>query len=225
MSTSVVTVDRITPYKEIARLLAEHRISGLPVLKMGRQVVGVVTEADLVAAEVQTARRLHAAKRAAWWPRRARHPALTAGQLMTAPAITVGPDATLPAAARLMDAHHIRRLPVTGGDGKLLGIISRRDLLSVFLRPDEDIAADARWVRDEFLLADVDVTVRNGIITLAGTPGLAAAEHADLIPLAIRLMWDVDGVVDVVDRLGEPRPSIPARAVSPEQVTHEQGGE
>jgi hypothetical protein len=61
MTTSVVTVDRITPYKEIARLLAEHRISGLPVLKMGRQVVGVVTEADLIAAEVQTARRLHAA--------------------------------------------------------------------------------------------------------------------------------------------------------------------
>jgi CBS-domain-containing membrane protein len=144
---------------------------------------------------------------------------------MTTPAITIGPDATLPAAARLMDTHHIRRLPVTDGDGKLLGIISRRDLLSVFLRPDEDIAADAGRVLDEFLFADVGVTVRNGIITLTGTPGLAAPEHADLIPLVIRLIWDVDGVIDIVDQLGEPQPSIPAPAVSPEQVTHEQGGE
>ena len=225
MTTSVVTVDRITPYKEIARLLAERRVSGLPVLKMGRQVVGVVTEADLVAAEVQTARRLHAGGRPAWWPRRARHPALTAGQLMTTPAITIGPDATLPAAARLMDTHHIRRLPVTGGDGKLLGIISRRDLLSVFLRPDEDIATDARRVLDEFLFADVDVTVRNGIITITDTPTPDGGEHADLIPLAIRLMWDVDGVVDIVNHMGEPRPSIPAPAVPPDQVTHGQDGE
>src|ERR1700757_3848988 len=87
MTTSVVTVDRITPYKEIARLLTEHRISGLPVLKMGREVVGVVTEADLLAAEVATARRLHSPGAPAWWPRRRRHPALTAGELMTAPAI------------------------------------------------------------------------------------------------------------------------------------------
>lgn len=211
MTTSVVTVDRITPYKDIARLLAEHRISGLPVLKMGRQVVGVVTEADLVAAEVQTARRLHAAGQHNWWPHRARHPALTAGELMTTPAITIGPDATLPAAARLMETHHLRRLPVIGHDGKLLGIISRRDLLSVFLRADENIAADARRVLDEFLLAEVDATVRDGIITLTGTPGLAAAEHADLIPLALRLMWDVDGVVDIVDHLDEPQP--PAQVI------------
>jgi CBS domain-containing protein len=225
MTTSVVTVDRITPYKEIVRLLAEHRISGLPVLKMGRQVVGVVTEADLLAAEVQTARRLHASGRVTWWPRRARQPALTAGQLMTTPAITIAPDATLPAAARLIDTHHIRRLPVTGDDGKLRGIISRRDLLSVFLRPDADIAADACRVLDEFLLADVDATVSNGIITLTGTLGFAAAEYAGLIPLAIRLMWDVEGVVDIVDRLAEPQPCIPAPATSPEQVTHEQPGE
>ena len=71
MTASVVTVDRITPYKEIARLLAEHRISGMPVLKMGREVVGVVTEADLLVAQASTARRLHAAASGrSWWPRR-----------------------------------------------------------------------------------------------------------------------------------------------------------
>jgi CBS domain-containing protein len=212
MTTSVITVDRITPYKEIARLLAVHRISGLPVLKMGRQVVGVVTEADLLAAQANTARRLRSGARRTWWPRRKRHLALTAGELMTSPAITIGPDATVPAAARLMNTHHLRRLPVVDADGKLAGIVSRRDLLSVFLRPDEEIAADVRRVLDEFLLAEpgeADITVRNGVVTLTGTL-TPAGQHADLIPLAIRLMWDVDGVVDIVDHLGAIQPSVPA---------------
>jgi CBS domain-containing protein len=205
MTTSVVTVDRITPYKEIARLLAEHRISGLPVLKMGRQVAGVVTEADLLAAQANTARRLRAGTGRGWWHRE-RHPALTAGELMTTPAITIGPDATVPAAARLMSSHHVRRLPVVDGDGRLTGVVSRRDLLSVFLRPDAEIAADVRRVLDDFVLAEpeeADVAVHNGVVTLTGTLKPAAGRHADLLPVAIRLMWDVDGVVDIVDHLSE----------------------
>lgn len=205
MTTSVVTVDRITPYKEIARLLAEHRISGLPVLKMGREVVGVVTEADLVAEQDKVQRRLHAASRRAWWPRRDEHPALTAGDLMTTPAITIGPHATIPAAARLMNAHHIRRLPVIDERGRLAGVVSRRDLLSVFLRPDADIAADIRRLLDEVLLVEpgeAEVAVRDGIVTLTGTLDPKTGPHGDLIPVAIKLMWDVDGVVDIIDRLG-----------------------
>jgi CBS domain-containing protein len=215
MTTSVVTVDRITPYKEIARLLAEHKISGLPVLKMGREVAGVVTEADLLAAEASTARRLHASVTQRWWPRGQRHPALTAGELMTSPAITVGPHVTIPAAARLMTTHGIRRLPVVDDKGSLIGIVSRRDLLSVFLRPDEDIKADIRQVLDEILAAEpgeADVSVRNGIVALTGTLDPKAGPHGDLIPLAIRLMWGVDGVVDIVDHLGEPRAAAPAPA-------------
>ena len=206
MTTSVVTVDRITPYKEIARLLAEHRISGLPVLRMGRHVVGVVTEADLLDAQAKTARRLRSASRRTWWPRGQQHPPLTAGELMTTPAITIGPDATIPAAARLMSTHHVRRLPVVTDDGKLLGVVSRRDLLSVFLRRDEDIAADVRRVLDDILLiraTEANVTVRNGVVTLTGTLRPTAGDHTELIPLAIKLMWDVDGVVDVVDKLGD----------------------
>jgi CBS domain-containing protein len=205
MTTSVVTVDRITPYKQIARLLAEHRISGLPVLKMGRQVAGVVTEADLLAAQERTARRVHAASRRTWWPRRQPHPALTAAELMTAPAITIGPDATIPAAARLITTHHIRRLPVVDNTGKLAGVVSRRDLLSVFLRPDEDIAADVRRVLEEILPAagHADIMVRNGVVTLTGTLPPAQDKHDDLLPLAIRLMWDVDGVVGITDQLGQ----------------------
>ena len=155
MATSVVTVDRATPYKEIARLLAEHRISGMPVLKMGREVAGVVTEADLLVAEAKTARRLRSAGRLHLRsPRQRRHPALTAGELMTAPAITIGPHVTVHAAGRLMSTRHVRLLPVVDENARLIGVVSRRDLLAVFLRPDEDIAADVRQVLDEILLAE-----------------------------------------------------------------------
>jgi CBS domain-containing protein len=220
MTTSVVTVDRPTTYKEIARLLTEHRISGMPVLKMGREVVGVVSEADLLDVQANARRRLRSAGRRSWWPRGPRRPALTAGELMTSPAVTIGPHATVPAAARLMSAHRVRRLPVTSEQGRLVGIVSRRDLLSVFLRPDEDIAADVRRVLDDILLAEpgeADVAVRNGIVTLTGTLSPRTGLHGDLIPLALQLMWDVDGVVDIVDRLGEPGPTRREPVLVPRQ--------
>src|SRR5271169_1121032 len=156
MTNSVVTVDRITPYQEIDRLLTQHKISGMPVLKMGREVAGVVSEADLLVAEDETSRHARMAT-SAGRRRRLRpqpHVKLTAGTVMTAPAITISPDATIPAAARLMNTHHIGRLPVVDEDGKLAGIVSRRDLLSVFLRPDTDIVDDARQVLDEIPLSD-----------------------------------------------------------------------
>ena len=210
MNTSVITVDRATPYKEIARLLAEHRISGMPVLKMGREVAGVVTEADLLAAEDKTARRLRPGGRLRLWRRAGAHPVFTAGGLMTAPAITVGPHVTVHAAGRLMSNRHVRLLPVVDERARLIGVVSRRDLLAVFLRPDEDIAADVHQVLDEILLAEpgeVEVTVRDGIVTLTGALDPATGAHGDLIPVAMRLMWDVDGVVDIIDRLGQPQPA------------------
>jgi CBS domain-containing protein len=208
MTTSVVTVDRITPYQEIDRLLTEHRISGMPVLKMGREVVGVVSEADLLAAEDETSRRARMADSVGRrrLVRRQPHASLTAGTMMTAPAITIGPDATIPAAARLMNTHHIRRLPVVDEDGKLVGIVSRRDLLSVFLRPDADIIHDVRQVFDEIPVTDpkdVIVTVRHGVVTLTGTMQPQPADSHHLVPLALHLIWDIDGVVDVVNKLGE----------------------
>jgi CBS domain-containing protein len=220
MATSVITVDRATPYKEIARLLAEHRISGLPVLKMGREVAGVVTEADLLAAEARTARRLRSAGRPRPWSRARPHPALTAGELMTAPAITVGPHVTVHAAGRVMSTRHVRLLPVVDEHDKLIGVVSRRDLLALFLRPDEDIAADVRQVLDEILLAEpgeADVAVRDGIVTLTGALDPATGTHGDLIPVAIRLMWDVDGVVDIIDRLGQSQPVTHTQSPSPAQ--------
>ena len=210
MTTAVVTVDRITPYQDIDRLLTRHRISGVPVLKMGREVVGVVSETDLLAAEDETRRqaRMAGSMGHRWHLRRQQHMRLTAGALMTSPAVTIGADATIPAAARLMNTHHIARLPVIDEKGQLIGIVSRRDLLSVFLRPDADIAHDARQVLDELPLADpmeVIAEVRHGVVTLTGSMRPEPGHEQDLMPLALRLIWDVDGVVDVVNRLGAAR--------------------
>jgi len=210
MTTAVVTVDRITPYQDIDRLLTRHRISGVPVLKMGREVVGVVSETDLLAAEDETRRqaRMAGSMGRRWHLRRQQYMRLTAGALMTSPAVTIGADATIPAAARLMNTHHIARLPVVDEKGQLIGIVSRRDLLSVFLRPDADIAHDARQVLDELPLADpmeVIAEVRHGVVTLTGSMRPEPGHEQDLMPLALRLIWDVDGVVDVVNRLGAAR--------------------
>jgi CBS domain-containing protein len=202
MTTSVVTADRLTPYKEIARLLAEHRISGLPVLAAGWQVVGVVSEADLLEAQDKAARRaaMGTISRIGRF-RRPRHPSLTAGAMMTTPPVTIHPDATIPVAVRAMHTHHVGRLPVTGADSQLIGIVSRRDLLSVFLRPDPDIIHDVRRVLDELPLtnpASIIVTVRHGVVTLTGAITPFSAGPQDLISLATRLIRDVDGVVDFV---------------------------
>ena len=208
MTTAVLTVDRITPYQEIDRVLTKHRIGGVPVLKMGREVVGVVSETDLLAAEDETRRQVRMASSMGrrWHLHKQPYVRLTADALMTSPAITIGPDATIPAAARLMNTHHIARLPVTDEKGKLIGIVSRRDLLSVFLRPDADIAHDARQVLDELPLADpkqVMAEVRHGVVTLTGLMRPESGHEQDLMALALRLIWDIDGVVDVVNRLGE----------------------
>ena len=137
---------------------------------------------------------------------------------MTAPAITVGPHVTIHAAGRLMSTRHVRLMPVVDKDDRLIGVVSRRDLLAVFLRPDEDIAADVRRVLDEILLAEpgeAEVAVRDGIVTLIGTAGPQDRAHGDLIPVAVRLMWDVNGVVDIIDRLGQPLPVTHTESAPP----------
>ena len=208
MTVPVVTVDRITPYKEIARRLAEHKVGGVPVLTMGRHVAGVVSEGDLLAARDGNPA---AGRRWPGWPRRQRHHGTMAEDLMTSPAITIRPDATIAAAARLMNAHHVRFLPVVDSVGRLLGIVSRRDLLSVFLRPDAEIARQVSEIFTDLLpggAAGIQVGVRNGVVTLTGQIELAA--EADLIAIAVRLAWDVEGVVDVVDKVGPPAVGVTA---------------
>jgi CBS-domain-containing membrane protein len=218
MTTDVVTVDRITSFKEIAQLLAKHKISAVPVLIMGRHVAGVVSEADLLAAQDQAARetRNETTGLLPWTRHRAaQHPKRKAEELMTKPAITIHPDAPIPRAAAMMRNHRVKRLPVVDPDGKLIGIVARRDLLSVFLRPDAQIEAEVGELLSEILFADpetVRVAVHGGVVTLLGQPG--SQDHHDLIPVAIRLIWDIDGVVDVVDKTSAEAASV-SGATSP----------
>ena len=206
MSTDVVTVERGISYKQVARLMTEHRVNALPVVASNQQVLGVVSEADVLRKEERRFRWL--ARGLGGGRGRAKAEARTAGELMTSPVITTHPDASLASAARLMNDHHIRRLPVLDGSGKLIGMVSRRDLLQVFLRPDAEIGAEVHGLLTGVLLEDprsVTVGVRDGVVTLQGN-----LREPELIPAAVRLAADVDGVVSVVDELtsgaAEPTP-------------------
>jgi CBS domain-containing protein len=137
MTAPVVTVTRVTPYKEIARLLARHQISGLPVVLMDQRVAGVISEADLVAARDKEAWRARTGTAAGQhWHGVQRHAAIIAGELMTTPAVTIDPAETVATAARVMTTHRISRLPVVDKDGTLIGIVSKGDLLSALACPE-----------------------------------------------------------------------------------------
>jgi CBS domain-containing protein len=209
MTSNVVWVGASTSYKAIVRTLLKHKISAVPVLDEGSHVEGVVSEADLIPKEAladseQPGYRELLARRARRTAGKAS--ATTAGTLMSSPAITVGPDAALAAAARLMSEHAIKRLPVVDGDGVLVGIVSRHDLLSAYLRPDNELR---QAVIGEILIGamavdphTVDVRVRNGVVTLAGQ-----LESESVISETLRLVHALDGVVDVVAKLETPHPT------------------
>jgi len=118
---------------------------------------------------------------------------------MTSPAVTVPPDATVVETARLMDRHRIKRLVVADADGRLAGIVTPRDLLRVYLRPDSQIRDEiVSEVLKSYLGTDparVKVTVAAGVVTLDGE-----VENKSMIPLAVRMTHAVDGVVDVTGR-------------------------
>jgi CBS-domain-containing membrane protein len=202
MTPEVVTVGEQTSFKEIAAMMAERRVSALPVLDDEGRVAGIVSEADLLLKEEfpegPASGHLFQGRRQRI--KRAKAAGATAAELMTAPAVTVGPDATVTEAARLLHRHGIKRMPVVDPAGPLLGIVSRADLLKVFLRSDAEIAQEVR--QDVLLRAlwmnpdTVTLKVRDGIVTLSGQ-----VERRSLIPITVRLVHGLDGVVDVVDRL------------------------
>jgi CBS domain-containing protein len=200
MTAPAVSVTEHTSYKQVARLLSEHRLSALPVLSRGGRVIGVVSEADMLHKQ----ERHHSAQPGgmSWRLHRkaaAKAEARNAGQLMTSPAVTIHPDAPVGSAARLLNSHHLRRLPVVDPDGQLLGIVSRRDLLSVFLRPDEEIAAEVRAALTDVLLADpaaVRIRVGQGLVSLSGQ-----VAEAGQIAMATDLISAIDGVVAVRNEL------------------------
>jgi CBS-domain-containing membrane protein len=140
MTRDVVTVSPSTPFKRVVQLLHDHRISAVPVVDADGCMLGIVSEADLVLKEER--RPSEAAPlfgRASRRRLRAKGAGTLATHCMTAPAVTVAPSASLGAVARLLHRRGIRHLPVVDRDGRLVGIVTRRDLLTVFLRRDEEI--------------------------------------------------------------------------------------
>ncbi|SEL91337.1 CBS domain-containing protein [Streptacidiphilus jiangxiensis] len=201
MSAEVVTASSATPFKDLVRLLEEHRISALPVLDPGRRVLGVVSEADLLLKEADRQRRLGMRSALLDPDEATRIAALRATDLMTAPAVTIGPDEAVADAARVMIRRRVKRLPVVDDSGVLLGIVSRADVLKVFLRDDDSLADDVRGALTRALgaadCAGLTVDVADGVVTVGG----ALADSAR-IPLVADTVRGVDGVVDVSFALG-----------------------
>jgi CBS domain-containing protein len=203
MTKTVVTVREDAPFKEVVRLMDEYRVSALPVVDRDGRLLGVVSEADLLLKE---AREPDApARRRTFEGRRTREErikadATAAGSLMTSPAITVGPDAAVGEAARTMHRRAVKRLPVVDERGLVVGIVSRRDLLHVFLREDAEIRREVServiehtlWIEPD----TVGVAVHEGVVTLRGE-----LERRSVCSILVGLVLGVDGVVGVRDML------------------------
>ncbi|MBJ3812692.1 CBS domain-containing protein [Streptomyces flavofungini] len=222
MRRSLLAVRRTTPFREIVRIMRDRRVSALPVLGGGR-VLGLVSATDLLPKEefregpLDGRERLSDATKA---------DGTTARDLMTSPAFTVGPDTTLAAAARTMSLERIKHLPVVDEQGVLVGIVSRADLLKVFLRDDEEIAEEVRREVVSYLFpaprSTVWVQVHGGVVTVKGRIG-----DPDRIPVAARLARAVEGVVAVKFALAEDTRRhrvLNGHGAGPVTVHHEVGG-
>ena len=203
MSTHVIAVRQGAPYKEMAAMLHEQRVSAFPVIDEDNKVIGVVSEADLLAKEALEGTVPRTLQSLTQPHLRTQVNAVTAADLMTRPPVTIGPDEPVTRAARLMFDRRVKRLPVTSEDGTLIGIVTRSDVLSVYDRPDAEIKHQVTqdlilgtFLCDPYLFT---VTVKDGIVTIEGTPETTAVGH-DIID-AVRHM---EGVVAVRDRLSYP---------------------
>ncbi|MFE9846162.1 CBS domain-containing protein [Streptomyces goshikiensis] len=192
MTDEVVSVAPDTAFKDVAKLLAQYGVSGLPVLDDEDRVVGVVSQTDVLA---HAAPPPHPAEETA----RPTGPP-TAGDVMSAPAVTVHAEETAADAARLMTRRGIERLPVVDEEDRLVGIVTRRDLLRLFVRPDSEIR---RRVTDEVLTevlgvptGAVDVHVVDGCVTLDGR-----IERRSQLPALLSLIEQLEGVVAVASHV------------------------
>ena len=206
MSTQIVAVRRDATFKEMAATLRQYRVSGFPVIDDEGKVIGVVSEADLLAKEALAEGQPGAPGRIASMVHHKevrKAGGVSAGDLMTHPAVTVRPDDSAEHAARLMYSLQVKRLPVVDAGGCLIGIVSRSDVLSVFDRPDGEILAE---ITDEVILhrflmdpALFMVDVADGVVAIKGNPETANLGHE-----VVEAIRRVQGVVAVRDQLDYP---------------------
>jgi CBS-domain-containing membrane protein len=215
MSTPVVTVPPEAALKDVAKLMATHNVSGVPVLDQVGRLVGIVSESDVLtkleygeqgrgllglldqlAHGAGADRKLHA------------H---TAADLMTTRVISAGPETSFRELLHLMTIHDVNRLPIVEG-GRVIGIVTRADILRIMTRPDAAITKDARWRLLHDLWIDTEaltITTRGGIVTISGEVGTRS--EAELVKHWVAVM---EGVVDVDARALQYR--IDDRHITPE---------
>ncbi|MFI1500040.1 CBS domain-containing protein [Streptomyces platensis] len=201
MTRQVVSVELDTPFKDIAQILADNAVSAVPVLDRLGRPAGIVSEADLLrkaADQPDLSGRTPLPHLEAW--ERARAEGRTAGELMSAPAVCAHPEWSVVEAARLMEAQNVKRLPVVDETDVLLGIVSRSDLLRVFLRQDkaiqEEISREIIGRTARLGAAGVTADVVQGQVALHGS-----VDDPLLIPVLVRMCAGVAGVVSVSEDL------------------------
>jgi CBS-domain-containing membrane protein len=201
MTREVVTVTPRTGYRDLVELFAGQRVTGAPVVDDSGAVVGVVSESDLL--PKVASRSARAGHRRAFRRRptgAAKAAGLVARELMTTPAVTVSPSASLATAAAIMTNHRVNRLPVVDDAGRPAGIVSRIDLLACQLRADAAIRRDVAALLTNRLLnrqsGTLRTTVDQGVVHLVGHLGGRTAAKA-----AAALAATVEGVVDVQNEI------------------------
>lgn len=201
MTRSVITVLPSTDFQRLISVMAEHHVSGVPVVDEGGRLVGVVSEADLLRDGSEERRRT----RALDWllhPGRAQEAQERehdAASIMTSPVVTVQPETSLWESIRTLRDAGVKRLPVVDTAGRLVGIVSRADLLSAFVRTDEQIAEQVRSIVHKVLATDlreVDIDVEDGRVSLRGS-----IDHAAQREIILELVDDIPGVLAIQDEL------------------------
>lgn len=201
MTTSVITIGPEAPLKEAARRMIEAGVSGLVVTDDDGALVGVITEADFVKTESDRRARKRA-RLLRWFTADDEMPSegRTVGDVMTSHVITLPPDADHAEAARVMRNVGIKRIPVVDDDRRLLGLVSRSDILRAFARPDAEILGEITdHIMREVLWIEprkARVSCEDGNVTLAGQ--LETRSDAQLL---VELTRRIDGVVSVKDNL------------------------
>jgi CBS domain-containing protein len=206
MTRNVIAVREGASFKEIAAKLRDAHVSAFPVIDDDNHVIGVVSEGDLIAKEAISGEDQNFTGPLAGLLHRhelEKAMGVTAVELMTKPPMTIGPGDPVHEAAQAMYDHRVKRLPVVDAAGRLVGIVSRTDVLSVFSRPDEEIR---HQITQDVLLSTYltdplrfRVTVKDGVVTIAGEPATAAVGHE-----IVGTIRHIEGVVAVRDRLDYP---------------------
>lgn len=205
MTARVHVAGPLTPFKHLVQIIEDNRISAIPIMDKQGMPIGVVSEADLLLKERRGELAADGSPLHLWRRRldRAKADGVIASDLMTSPPITVTTGASIVEAARIMDRRNVRRLVVVDEHGRIAGVVSRSDLLQVFLRSDEDIREEIlNGIVQTVVPLDaefVEIEVRSNVVTLGGE-----VDRRSDATILERLCREVDGVVDVINRL-EPR--------------------